>query len=125
MYYVIGEPCVDVMDRSCMAECPADAIYAGQERAYINPTECIGCGDCMLVCPSQAVRPSNKLPDEWVQQQQRTLDVFAAVGPTQGGSTHGAPIDADVSRPNVGTESVLHDDEAVPSRPSSARRSGE
>ncbi|QIS18822.1 ferredoxin family protein [Nocardia terpenica] len=27
MAYVIGEPCVDVMDRGCVDECPVEAIY--------------------------------------------------------------------------------------------------
>jgi Fe-S-cluster-containing hydrogenase component 2 len=95
VFFVIGEPCTDVMDRTCMQECPADAIYAGHNRAYINPEECIGCGDCALVCPSQAVRPGNRLPDQtWQAQRQLAVDVFAAAGPTLGGSVHPAPIDA-------------------------------
>ena len=27
MTYVIGEPCVDVLDRACVDECPVEAIY--------------------------------------------------------------------------------------------------
>ncbi|HEU5393006.1 MAG TPA: ferredoxin family protein [Streptosporangiaceae bacterium] len=27
MTYVIGEPCVDVLGRACVAECPVEAIY--------------------------------------------------------------------------------------------------
>ena len=29
MTYVIGEPCVDVLDRACVEECPVDCIYEG------------------------------------------------------------------------------------------------
>ena len=29
MTYVIGSACVDVMDRSCVQECPVDCIYEG------------------------------------------------------------------------------------------------
>ena len=27
MTYVIGKPCIDVMDRACVDECPVEAIY--------------------------------------------------------------------------------------------------
>ena len=27
MTYVIGEPCLDIMDRACVEECPVEAIY--------------------------------------------------------------------------------------------------
>jgi hypothetical protein len=29
MTYVIGEPCVDVLDRACVQECPVDCIHEG------------------------------------------------------------------------------------------------
>lgn len=54
MTYVITDACVDVLDRSCMEECPVDCIYEGAHKAYINPVECIDCGACMEVCPSNA-----------------------------------------------------------------------
>ena len=37
MTYVIAEPCVDVMDRSCIEECPVDCIYEGERMLYIQP----------------------------------------------------------------------------------------
>jgi NAD-dependent dihydropyrimidine dehydrogenase PreA subunit len=42
--YVIGEPCVDVMDRACVDECPVDCIYEGARSLYIQPDECVDCG---------------------------------------------------------------------------------
>jgi NAD-dependent dihydropyrimidine dehydrogenase PreA subunit len=55
MTYVIGAACVDVMDRSCMEECPVDCIYEGARKLYIHPTECIDCGACAEVCPEEAI----------------------------------------------------------------------
>jgi len=55
MAYVIGEACVDVMDRSCMLECPVDCIYEGGRKLYINPAECIDCGACEVACPTEAI----------------------------------------------------------------------
>jgi NAD-dependent dihydropyrimidine dehydrogenase PreA subunit len=57
MPYVIGEPCIDVMDKSCLDECPVDCIYEGARKLYIHPTECIDCGACEPVCPVEAISP--------------------------------------------------------------------
>ncbi|MPY97499.1 MAG: ferredoxin, partial [Actinophytocola sp.] len=29
MTYVIAEPCVDLLDKACIDECPVDCIYEG------------------------------------------------------------------------------------------------
>jgi NAD-dependent dihydropyrimidine dehydrogenase PreA subunit len=55
MTYVIGSACVDVMDKSCVQECPADCIYEGARSLYINPDECVDCGACKLVCRMDAI----------------------------------------------------------------------
>ena len=39
MTYTIAEPCVDVMDKSCVEECPVDCIYEGGRMLYIHPDE--------------------------------------------------------------------------------------
>jgi NAD-dependent dihydropyrimidine dehydrogenase PreA subunit len=52
--YVIGRACVDVMDKSCMQECPVDCIYEGVRSLYINPDECLDCGACKLICRMDA-----------------------------------------------------------------------
>jgi NAD-dependent dihydropyrimidine dehydrogenase PreA subunit len=64
MTYVITEACVDVMDRSCMAQCPVDCIYVGARALYINPDECIECGACEPACPVEAVYFDAELPDD-------------------------------------------------------------
>ena len=51
MTYVIGESCVDVLDRACVDECPVDCIYEGQRKLYIHPDECVDCGACEPVWP--------------------------------------------------------------------------
>nr|WP_314142786.1 ferredoxin [uncultured Rhodococcus sp.] len=57
MTFVIGGPCVDVHDRACMDECPVDCIYEGDRKLYINPAECIECGNCEPACPVNAIFP--------------------------------------------------------------------
>src|SRR5665648_543932 len=55
MTYVIGAPCIDIMDRACVDECPVDCIYEGERSLYINPDECVDCGACEAVCPVDAL----------------------------------------------------------------------
>lgn len=64
MTYVIGSACVDVTDKSCVQECPADCIYEGDRSLYINPNECVDCGACKLVCKVDAIYFEYDLPDE-------------------------------------------------------------
>lgn len=63
--YVIAEPCVDIVDRACVDECPVDCIYEGARALYIHPDECIDCGACEPVCPVEAIFYEDDLPNHW------------------------------------------------------------
>jgi NAD-dependent dihydropyrimidine dehydrogenase PreA subunit len=62
MTYVIGAPCIDVLDRACVEECPVDCIYEGERSLYIHPDECVDCGACEPVCPVDAIYYEDDLP---------------------------------------------------------------
>lgn len=64
MTYVITDPCLDILDKACMEECPVDCIYEGARMMYINPDECVDCGKCMPVCPNDAIFSEHKLPED-------------------------------------------------------------
>ncbi|MEO6606306.1 MAG: ferredoxin [Aeromicrobium sp.] len=64
MTYVIGEPCVDVLDLACVDECPVDCIYQGDRMLYIQPDECIDCGACEPACPVEAIYYEDDLPEQ-------------------------------------------------------------
>ncbi|MGP3963970.1 ferredoxin [Nonomuraea sp. 3N208] len=64
MPYVIAAPCIDVMDKSCVEECPVDCIYEGDRKLYINPKECIDCGACEPVCPVEAISQDRRVDPE-------------------------------------------------------------
>ncbi|KQO97460.1 ferredoxin [Leifsonia sp. Leaf264] len=64
MVYVVTEACVDVQDKSCMQECPADCIFEGGRMTYINPDLCIDCGACVAACPVDAIFYDAELPAE-------------------------------------------------------------
>jgi NAD-dependent dihydropyrimidine dehydrogenase PreA subunit len=102
MPYVIAEPCIDVTDRSCIEECPVDCIYEGERKLYINPVECIDCGNCEPVCPVQAISQDRRVPAEYadfIEDNRRFFDEplpgqDEPLGTPGGGSVTG-PVGAD------------------------------
>jgi len=65
MTYVIALPCVDILDRACVEECPVDCIYEGKRSLYIHPDECVDCGACEPVCPVEAIFYEDDVPTTW------------------------------------------------------------
>jgi ferredoxin len=68
MTYVIAEPCIDVLDISCVSVCPVDCIHYEEgvdRKLFIDPNECIDCGACEPECPVNAIFPEDQLPAEW------------------------------------------------------------
>ena len=65
MTFVITQPCIDTMDKSCVEVCPVDCIHfdEGTDRMlYISPVECIDCGACQPACPVSAIFPEDDVP---------------------------------------------------------------
>jgi NAD-dependent dihydropyrimidine dehydrogenase PreA subunit len=75
--YVIAEPCIDVVDRACVDECPVDCIYEGERALYIHPDECIDCGACEPVCPVEAIFYEDDLPKRWAEYRTDNARFFA------------------------------------------------
>ena len=65
MTYVIALPCVDLLDKTCIDECPVDCIYEGERMLYIHPDECVDCGACVPVCPVEAISHETDVPAQW------------------------------------------------------------
>ncbi len=66
MTYVITDPCIDVLDKSCVEVCPVDCIHYEEgldRKLYIDPDECIDCGACEPVCPVTAIFAEDDVPD--------------------------------------------------------------
>ena len=73
MAYVIAEPCIDVLDISCVSVCPVDCIHYDEgtdRKLFIDPNECIDCGACEPECPVNAIFPEESVPTEWAQYTQ-------------------------------------------------------
>ena len=89
MTYVIAEPCVDLLDKACIEECPVDCIYEGARMLYIHPDECVDCGACEPVCPVEAIFYEDDLPDKWKDYTQANVDFFDELGSPGGASKVG------------------------------------
>ncbi|MDR2930195.1 MAG: ferredoxin family protein [Propionibacteriaceae bacterium] len=94
MAYVIAQPCVDVKDKACVEECPVDCIYEGNRTLYINPDECVDCGACEPVCPTQAIFYEDDLPSQWIEYAQINAEFFNELG-SPGGAAVAGPQDHD------------------------------
>ena len=70
MAYVVSDACTK--DFVCVAECSTAAISPQASDAnadsvtqvYINPDECIDCGNCASICAQYAIFPEDELPAE-------------------------------------------------------------
>ena len=78
MTYVIAEPCIGVKDASCVDVCPVDCIHTSDEAPlfYIDPDECINCGDCEPECPVTAIFAVDALSEQWTNFIQINADFF-------------------------------------------------
>jgi ferredoxin len=65
MAYVVGESCINCKYTDCVAVCPVDCFYEGENTVVINPDECIHCGACEPECPTNAIYDEDDLPEKW------------------------------------------------------------
>jgi NAD-dependent dihydropyrimidine dehydrogenase PreA subunit len=92
--YVIAEPCVDLLDKSCIEECPVDCIYEGNRMLYIHPDECVDCGACEPVCPVEAIYYEDDVPEQWKDYYKANVEFFDDLG-SPGGASKTGKIDKD------------------------------
>jgi ferredoxin len=92
--YVIAQPCVDVLDKACIEECPVDCIYEGKRMLYIHPDECVDCGACEPVCPVEAIFYEDDTPDQWKDFYKANVEFFDDLG-SPGGASKVGKIDKD------------------------------
>lgn len=94
MTYVIALPCVDVMDKACVDECPVDCIYEGDRMLYIHPEECVDCGVCEPVCPVEAIFFEDDVPNAWRGYVEANAAFFDDLG-SPGSASRTGPLGTD------------------------------
>ncbi|HEX3893527.1 MAG TPA: 4Fe-4S dicluster domain-containing protein [Terracidiphilus sp.] len=70
MAYVVTDACTK--DFVCVAECStaaiapqaSDATAGSVAQVYINPDECIDCGNCATICAQSAIFALDELPED-------------------------------------------------------------
>ncbi len=65
MAHVVTEPCLGCKHTTCVEVCPVDCFHEGDRMLYIDPYECIDCGACIPVCPTEAIFHEDDVPEKW------------------------------------------------------------
>ncbi len=96
MTFIIASPCIDVLDKSCVQQCPVDCIYEGARMLYIHPDECVDCGACEPACPQEAIFYEDEVPEEYADFAEANRVFFEKLGSPGGAAdvgpqTHDAP----------------------------------
>jgi len=94
--YIIAEPCVDLLDKACIEECPVDCIYEGNRMLYIHPDECVDCGACEPVCPVEAIFYEDDVPEQWKDFTGANYEFFEDLG-SPGGASKVGKIEKDAT----------------------------
>jgi NAD-dependent dihydropyrimidine dehydrogenase PreA subunit len=89
MTYVVSFPCVDLLDKTCIDECPVDCIYEGERMMYIHPDECVDCGACEPVCPVDAISYEADVPAPYKDFYAINVEFFSNLGSPGGASRVG------------------------------------
>ena len=67
MTYVVDEKCIKCKTTDCVAVCPVNCFYEGENMLVIHPDECIDCGVCEPECPVDAIKPDTEPGlDKWL-----------------------------------------------------------
>jgi ferredoxin len=62
MAYVVTENCIQCKYTDCVDVCPVDCFVEGPNFLAINPDECIVCTLCVAECPAEAIYAEDDVP---------------------------------------------------------------
>ncbi len=64
MTYVVTENCIKCKYTDCVEVCPVDCFREGPNFLVIEPDECIDCTLCVAECPADAIFAEDDLPQD-------------------------------------------------------------
>ena len=94
MTHVLCKPCYDCKYTNCVVVCPVECFYEGERMLYIHPDECVDCGACEPVCPTEAIFYEDDLPADQVAYTAANAEFFDEIG-SPGGAAKLGVIDYD------------------------------
>jgi ferredoxin len=64
MAYVVTENCIKCKYTDCVDVCPVDCFHEGPNFLVIDPEECIDCTLCVAECPANAIYAEDDVPED-------------------------------------------------------------
>ena len=62
MTYVVTDSCIKCKYTDCVDVCPVDCFHEGPNFLVIDPEECIDCTLCVAECPAEAIYAEDDVP---------------------------------------------------------------
>ena len=80
MTFVVTDACIKCKYTDCVAVCPVDCFYEGENTLVIHPDECIDCGVCEPECPAGAILP-DMVPEaeDWVEFNRKYSEIWPVI----------------------------------------------
>lgn|SRR5487761_2612622 len=66
MTYVVTENCIRCKYTDCVDVCPVDCFREGENFLVIDPEECIDCTLCVAECPAEAIYAEDDVPEDQI-----------------------------------------------------------
>lgn len=80
MTYAVTDNCIGCKYTDCVAVCPVDCFYEGENMLVIHPDECIDCGVCEPECPAGAIiADTEEGADKWVEINQKYSEIWPVI----------------------------------------------
>jgi ferredoxin len=80
MTFVVTDACIKCKYTDCVAVCPVDCFYEGENTLVIKPDECIDCGVCEPECPAEAILPdTNPEGEKWVDFNTKYSELWPVI----------------------------------------------
>jgi ferredoxin len=67
MTHVVTENCIKCKFTDCVDVCPVDCFLEGPNFLVIDPDECIDCAVCVAECPANAIFAEEDVPADQMQ----------------------------------------------------------
>jgi ferredoxin len=78
-YQAFIDPYECVNCGECLDVCPVEAISQALDSHQVDPTRCLGCGQCSRTCPSQAIEMHRK--EDWSRPAASLPELFRRLSP--------------------------------------------